>query len=307
MAGQAQMIRLLAMACRGESFTTEEVSTGNMSRRDILLPLLSVSDEEILKGSREATAYLAKNKNEQANTPSTAGDRPEEQRHPPPTSIRWSTFVFPAPALQALKAAVSATIPPPAQEGGEERVPFISTDDALSALLWQSITRTFDVASLANKPLGAVAASLRARLRPDEVRDGIRAHATKLAANTQGGVGVRVRVSSNTNNNHGLGPLTGVNLSSWAKEPCYDFDFGEVAMDSGEGGEGGSSKLPGLVLGRPAVVQRPVFTDDAWEGVVYLMPRRPDGEIAVLACLREEDMERMREDRELAKYGRHVG
>ncbi|KAK8116089.1 trichothecene 3-O-acetyltransferase [Apiospora sp. TS-2023a] len=357
MAGQAQMIRLLAKACRGESFTTEELSTGNLSRRDILMPILDVSDKEILKGSREATIYLAEDKDEQANTPSTAADRPEEQQHPPPTSIRWSTFIFPALALQALKASASATIPPPAQEDGGEQTPFISTDDALSALLWQSITRsrlprilssssspslaeptssttttltrtvdarpyvpglpraypgdaafkvssTFDAASLANKPLGAVAASLRARLRADEVRDGIRAHATKLAANAKDGVGVRVRVSNITNNNQGLGPSTGVNLSSWAKEPCYNFDFGEVTMDSDGGG---GSSLLGLELGRPAVVQRPVFIDDAWEGVVYLMPRRSDGEIAVLVCLREEDMERMREDGELARYGRYVG
>lgn len=377
MAGQAQMIRLLAKACRGEPFTAEELSTGNMSRSDILLPLLDVSDEEILKEPKEPTnAYLAEEKNDQANTPSAAAaaaaNRPEEQRRPPQTAIRWSTFTFPASALQALKTAASATMPPVQEEEEEEgeRTPFVSTDDALSALLWQSITRsrlprlptsstssspssaeptattttttltrtvdarryvpglpraypgdaackvssTADAASLANKPLGAVAASLRARLRPDEVRDevrdGIRAHAAQLA-----GVRVRVRVSgtdSKGGGSSGLDPSTGVNLSSWAKAPCYDLDLGDVAdldsEDGGGGGGGSGERLPrGLALGRPAVVQRPVFVDGAWEGLVYLMPRRPDGEIAVLACLREEDMERMREDGELARYGRYVG
>lgn len=366
MAGQAEMIRLLAKACRGEPFTTEELSTGNMSRRDILLPLLDVSDEELLRETgdgavavqpEEPAASLAEDKDDQVVTPSAAeaADRAETQRWPPQASVRWYTFTFPGPALQALKAAASATMPSTPEEEEENQVPFISTDDALSALLWKSITRsrlsrlpspspspssesttttltrtvdarrnvpglpraypgdaafkvtsTFGAASLACKPLGAVATELRARLRPDEVRDGIRAHATKLAARESGS---RARASDDNHNSGGgssadSDPSAGVNLSSWAKEPCYHFDFGQVTMDSSGGG---SSKSPELVLGRPAVVQRPVFIDDAWEGLVYMMPRRPDGEIAVLACLRQEDMERMREDGELAMYGQYVG
>ncbi|KAK7931415.1 trichothecene 3-O-acetyltransferase [Apiospora marii] len=264
MAGQAQMIRLLAKACRGEPFTTEELSTGNMPRSDILLPLLDIFDEEILKGSKEPIASLAEDKDDQANSPAAAAaaaDRPGEQRRPPQTPICWSTFIFSRPALQALKTAASATMPSAQEEEGEH-IPFISTDDALSALLWQSITRsrlprlsppspppspaepttttttttltrtvdarkyvpglspaypgdaackvssTFDAASLANKPLGAIAAALRARLRPDEVCDGIRAHATKLAR-ARDGARVRVNGDNSSSGSNSLDPSTG--------------------------------------------------------------------------------------------------
>lgn len=35
---------------------------------------------------------------------------------------------------------------------------------------------------------------------------------------------------------------------------------------------------------------------------MYFMPKRLDGEIAVMVCLREEDMGRLREDGEFKKY-----
>ncbi|KAK7942835.1 uncharacterized protein PG986_011948 [Apiospora aurea] len=345
LAGQAQMARLLAKACRGEPFSAEEVSTGNMPRRDILLPLLHLSDEELLEGPDSTTATGASeettddptegkdDQNDPSPTITAAPDHLEEHRRPPQAALRWSTFTFSSPALRALKAAATATMPSSPDVGDGERTPFISTDDALSALLWQSIarsrlarlpntttttttlTRTVDArryvaglphtypgdaafkvsstlspASLLSQPLGAVAAGLRARLRPHAVRDGIRVHISQLAKG-------RAADGGSNGGGGGLDPSTGVNLSSWAKESCYDFDFGS------DGGDG----LGVVGLGRPAVVQRPVFTDDVCESLVYLMPRRPDGEITALMCLRELDMERMREDSEMVRYGQYVG
>ncbi|KAK8097944.1 uncharacterized protein PG998_013430 [Apiospora kogelbergensis] len=233
MAGQAHMMRLLAKACRGEPFSAEELATGNMSRRDILQPLLGLSDEELLRKPADGIVPVRKRgetKDDRSNTSAAAAvgasvhlHGEQQPPHPPPAQPRWSTFVFPGPSLQALKATASATLPSPTDEEGQTPS-FISTDDALTALLWRSITRsrlprlssssttqmtrtvdarghvpglpraypgdaafkvssTSDAASLVAKPLDAVAAELRARLRPDEVRDGIRAHVAKLTSN----------------------------------------------------------------------------------------------------------------------------
>lgn len=78
---------------------------------------------------------------------------------------------------------------------------------------------------------------------------------------------------------------TDIMLSSWAKLGCYGLDFN-------------------LGLGKPEAVRRPQF--DPVESLIYLMPRAPDGEIAVGFCLRDEDMERLRADEEFAKYGKYI-
>ncbi len=75
-------------------------------------------------------------------------------------------------------------------------------------------------------------------------------------------------------------------LSSWAKYDCYDLDFN-------------------LGLGKPDAVRRPAFVPI--ESLFYLMPKRPDGEIAVALCLREEDLERLKSDKEFMKYANYVG
>ncbi|KAK8069704.1 hypothetical protein PG994_006320 [Apiospora phragmitis] len=324
MAGQTQIIRLLAKACRGEPFSTEELATGNMPRRDILLPLLHYPDEELLKrppgdgrprepitGRDSGRSSRRRTTTDPASSssitlvhlhlfrPSTTNPQSRRLGHDAlgrRRTRRTNPLHIDRRRPKRPPLAVHHAIPPPAP------ITIIPSSESSSTT---TLTRTVDarryvaglpptypgdaafkvsstsrVASLLSKPPGAVAAELRARLGPDEVHDGIRAHVAKLARSRAG--------SSGSSGGGGLDPSMGVNLSSWAKESCYDFDFG-----------GG--------LGRPAVVQRPVFIDDSWESLVYLMPRRPDGEIAVLVCLREEDMERMREDNEMARYGRWIG
>ena len=75
-------------------------------------------------------------------------------------------------------------------------------------------------------------------------------------------------------------------LSSWAKLDCYKLDFN-------------------LGLGKPVSVRRPQFVPV--ESLIYLMPKRLDGEIAVGICLTCEDMEGLRADEEFAKHGRYIG
>jgi hypothetical protein len=81
-------------------------------------------------------------------------------------------------------------------------------------------------------------------------------------------------------------PELDVRLSSWAKEKCCDLDFG---------------------FGKPTAVRRPRFAQGAREGLVYFLPKTLDGEIAVGVCLRDDDLERLKDDVEFSKFGTYVG
>ena len=293
MAGQSQIINLLAKACRDESFSSSELSIGNLNRKN-MIPILdnyvpgSELEHQIVKDSPIITAR-----------PVTPQSEPHERV--------WAYFAFSASSLAALKAHASKALP----QGS-----FVSTDDALSAFIWQSITRarlprystlseaqstlsrnvnmrrylsipstypgvivnstvhTSAIDTLAKAPLSTVAAQLRAALDPKALAYRTRALATLIS---QGG-----KASFAAGN----APELDVRLSSWAKERCYEYDFG---------------------FGKPEAVRRPRFTHGAREGLVYLLPKAPDGEIAVGLCLRNDDLERLRRDAEFAKFGTYVG
>ena len=77
-------------------------------------------------------------------------------------------------------------------------------------------------------------------------------------------------------------------LSSWAKENFYELDFNF-----------------GLGSSKPESVRRPQFSPI--EGLMCILPKRLDGELTVVICLRDEDMERLRTDEKFARYGKYIG
>lgn len=294
MTGQAQIIYLFSKACRGEPFTDEEISIGNLPRRYII-PLLD--DDELKPEHRperqKEAIFEGTSKTEAA------------------AQAEWGYFIFPDDALRALKS--QAMVP---RDLSPNDIAFLSTDDALSAFIWQSITRarmprltkptetrsvftrTVDARShlqlpetyaglvvfktssviecgaLVQEPLGFTASRLRRSLR--DVGYSTKAVATLLS---KGHTGTLPGTDA-------LEPSTGVNLSSWAKTRCYELDFGRV-------------------LGKPEAVRRPSFK--AWESLVYLMPNASNGEAAVAICLREDDMTRLRNDEEFTRFASYVG
>ena len=138
---------------------------------------------------------------------------------------------------------------------------------------------TSTLQQLVEEPLGGVASQLRAAVDP--VTSNL-AHKTRALATLLDRAPDKSVVS-----------LTGemdlsvdLKLSSWAKVDCYNLDFN-------------------LGLGKPEAVRRPQF--EPVESLIYLMPRAPDGEIAVAVCLRDEDMERLRKDEQFAIYGKYIG
>ncbi|KAK1765438.1 transferase family-domain-containing protein [Phialemonium atrogriseum] len=301
MTGQGQVMHLLSKACRNEPFTSEELSSGNLDRRTII-PFL----DDSYKPGPELSNQIVK-------PPPPTADATSEPRPPPPPppTCTWSYFTFSATSLAALKATATATLPPP--------TPFISTDDALTSHLWQSITRArlprlpspsppslltravdarrhlgvagtypgllqnmtyhaLPLSDLALSPPGSPASALRAGVA-DSAALGWR---TRALATAMG----RARDRAGFSFTATVEPGRDLMVSSWAGVGCFGMDFG-------------------LGLGGPEAVRRPRFVPV--EGLVYLMPRAPDGEIAVMVCLRDEDMERLRADGEFGRYARYVG
>ena len=293
MTGQGQLIDLLSKACRGEEFTSEELKFGNLPRHD-LVPLL---DDDYTPGPEVEHQIV---KPATSDPPSTTA---------PPANCSWKYFTFPAASLTAIKslAAESTTLPP----GG-----FISTDDALSAFIWQSIIRArlprldpiatttlcravdvrhafnlpdtyaglmqninyhpYTIADLVSLPLGVVASGLRLALDPAQLAYRTRALATVLTRSADKSI---VSFAAKVDSS------TDLMMSSWSKLDCYELDFG-------------------LGLGKPECVRRPQFTP--YECLSYLMPKRRDGEVTYGVSLRDEDMERLRGDEEFKKFATFI-
>ncbi|UQC87675.1 trichothecene 3-O-acetyltransferase [Colletotrichum lupini] len=263
--GQGQLIKLLSKACKGEDFTEEEIATGNLSRHNII-PLL-----DDFEGGLETDAMIIK----PSATPATA-----------PATCSWAYFDFSAASLSALKSLASETV----------KSGYITTDDALTAFIWQSISRirmgipqTFPaliqsmtknsmaIKDLVERPLGEAASQLRSAVDPTALSYGVRALATLMnqAADKS--------VFSFTGTLHLDRDLA---FSSWAKLDLYEHDFG-------------------LGLGKPESVRRPQFTPV--ESLGYLLPKALDGSIALAICLRDEDMNGLKKDELWLKYSKYIG
>jgi hypothetical protein len=138
---------------------------------------------------------------------------------------------------------------------------------------------TSSLQKLINEPLGIIASQLRSAVDPKTSTLGhdTQALATILSRSADKNI-VSITASLDLSRD--------IMLSSWAKFDFYHLDFG-------------------LGLGKPVAVRRPGFVPV--ESLIYLMPKRGDGEISVAVCIREEDEERLRADKEFVKYGTYIG
>lgn len=291
--GQDHIIRLFSKACRNEVFTDEEKSICNLSTTsNNTIPLL---DTPYDLPSTVSTYQLV--------TPQTSYGL-----NPPTCS--WAYFSFSKTSQEALKSTASQTCPPKS---------FISTDDALSAFIWKSVTsvrlarlnastqstfaravdvrqmlgistmhpgfvqnmtyNTFTFGELLSMPLGVLAASLRSKVDPTT---STLAHDTRALATILAQSEDRSCVSFAAS----LRSTSDVFFSSWVKMGAYGYDFGEG-------------------LGRAEAVRR--SRSHVTEGLMYLMPKSREGEVGLVACLSEEDMLALRKDGEFARFAEFVG
>lgn len=292
MVGQAQIMHLLSKACHGLSFTEAQLFHGNLERPTVI-PLLD---------NYESGPELARHLAATGTVPS---------RETEPVRCVWASFTFRPSSLTTLKSIAVETLPSGSC--------YVSTDDALSAFIWQSIMRvrdhrlpsdvdttfaravdvrsyvgvpatytgmvqnmtytTYTLQEVVALPLGEIASRLRSALEPST---------TILPFHTRA---LATYLHSQADKSH-VSPASSLDfsidviVSSWAKTDSYalDFNFG---------------------LGKPEAVRRPWFTP--LQSFVYFMPRKRDGEIALAVCLGEEDMERLTADTQFTLYARHDG
>jgi hypothetical protein len=310
MTGQGQVMNLLSKACRGERFSDEEIRVGNLDRKN-LIPQLGDQwrsgpelDMQILKD----TDVAEESKDDRATAPA-----PDISRNLglTPAKCSWKYFNFSALSLEILKDKATKSLP--------EDTLYITTDDALSAFIFQSILRarsirlspyttvklsravdvrrylhvpatypgilqnltyhSYSLFSLLSLPLGAIAANMRSRVDPNICTLAYDTRSLATFACKSGNM-TKINFTATMDLN------SDVMLSSWSKIEGYEMDFG-------------------LGLGKPIAVRRPAFVPV--ESLMYLMPKGLDGSIALAACLREEDLERLQSDDEFRKVVRYIG
>lgn len=313
-AGQAHIIRLLSKACSTEHFTNEELSVANELRHD-KVPLL---DESYTPGPELAHQLVPPPLlNPTPEGPSSSGPLPSL----PASKHTWSYFTFSSAALAALKSISLTSLPPNSASS------FVSTDDALTAFIWQSITRvrlprlqsssTIDMTPNSIKLTRAV--DVRRYLGISPSYPGLMQNMTYhsyllsqlvsaplgvIAANLRSAVDPNTStlvhdtralatVLSRSNDKSRISFTASIDLekdimlSSWSK---FDFLW-ELEF--------------GLGLGKPEAVRRPQFTPV--ESLIYSMPKARDRGVAVGMCLRDEDLEKLKGHEEFAKYAEYVG
>ncbi|KAG6904968.1 hypothetical protein DXG01_005908 [Tephrocybe rancida] len=265
---QHQVMFLLHKACRGEAFTSEELELGNRTRGEAV-PLFDDSYDL----GREVQRWTVK--------PAV----PADKGAPPPPKVTWANFSFSPSSLSSLKSHATQTLP--------EGAAYISTDDALSALIFRSVLRArLSRLSLSLSPSTqttfARAVDVRRYLSlppkypgllqsmsylsypvqqlveaplgaiAHALRTLVDPHTSQLAHDARALATAlhRAQDKGSLSVTAALDLGTDVMLSSWAKENSYELDFG-------------------LNLGTPEAVRRPCF--DLVESLVYLLPRTREG------------------------------
>ena len=299
--GLFQCMRLFAKALRGEEFSDVEIQQGNRDRRN-LIPLLG-PNEPLLDHSHLKRPPLSMDERQQQQAP--VNPRPP---------AAWYCFRFPASKLAQLKALANDDI---SREPFDPSIPFVSTNDAVSAFCW--------------KRVGAV--RLNRRQRPDDFSKFSRAMDVRRAMQVpkeymgQMGYNATCRLTFRDLEKASLGTTASIlrktvkevnteySARSWvtfiANEPDKstimfggafnpDTDIGlsslaHVELHSAEFG----------VLGKPELVRRPNFLP--LESCVYLWAQTAAGDLDVLMCLNEADVNALKRDREWQESAEFIG
>jgi hypothetical protein len=293
---QDQIAYLLDKACNGIPFTDEEVRIGNLRRETIVEPF----PDDWLPPSGSIFSPQPK--------PEMVEDAGAETKKADTAELRWTEIVFDGPALLALKTEVTKDL----------SIGFVSTDDILTALVWQGLARarlarlplktestigravnprkylgipatypgyitnnaysSDTLFNLAHRPLGDIATELRSAVNPET---------SGLGESTREFATMLYR-AENKNDLSMIGALDldrDLMLSSWAGFRGYQFDFG-------------------MGLGQPVLFRR---TDQAMvPSLAFFLPKRDDGEWVLSICLRVDDLECLRRDPVFNKYGRFI-
>ncbi|PSR99102.1 transferase family-domain-containing protein [Coniella lustricola] len=290
MNGMSSIILLYAQALRGESFSASVVEYGNRDRRNII-QLLGPEDEKL------DSSKLMK--------PRIYRDQPQG----------WIYFHVSNQSLSQLKSLTST---PDEDILRDQRPPWVSTDDVLTALIYTRVTAarlkrvkptpkvTFCRAINARRVMGInqeyfghlvwcvntevaldsplattdfIGLARRLRFDLNSVRPAeIQSFATALDALEDKG---EMSCGASLNTNEGFDLV----VSSWAGTRLSEALFGG--------------------FGKPVFCKRPNF--GPVEGLVYIQPKTLEGHLEVALCLNTEDIQALQVDETFMHYAEYIG
>ncbi|KAL2810515.1 transferase family-domain-containing protein [Aspergillus granulosus] len=293
--GLFQCMQLFAKALRGETFSDVEVEQGNRDRRT-LIPLLGPG-EPMLDHSH-------------LRCPPTAAS--SSNPPPPRAPAAWHFFRVPAVNVSKIKAQANSDL---RNEGSS--IPFVSTNDALSAFLWKRLSGVRLARSNNPAELTKFSRALDAR----------RAMGISSEYMGQMGYNATTRISFGELDNMSLGSAAALlrtkvqemntthSIRSWATFIAGTADKSTIMFGGkfNPDTDIGVSSLAHVELytcdfgplGRPELVRRPNFRP--LEGCVYFWSRTEQGDIDVLTCLNEIDIRGLREDSEWKGNTEYIG
>lgn len=292
-----QVINMFATACRGDKILDADIEAGNIDRQGSL-PSLRPHEHQLdhsnmmFKAAADAGHYAI----------------PDKIISNP---IRWAYHHFPQEKLVELKAEALSLAHP-----DRSRL-FVSTDDAVTALVWQAITKA-RLPRLESNGQTSLMRSINSRrklnppLAAETIQNVITATytafsleevATKLPLST---LAIQLRKELEAIDDHHVRSVMTF-LRSIKNESSVGFDASEGPNDITVSS---FAKFPiwddfGPLLGKPEFARRPTLTP--MDGLVYIMPRNPDGSFDVAISIRDEDLERMRVDEKWNHYTEFIG
>lgn len=296
--------RMLAKTLSGEPLSETELTHGNQPR-DRVIPLLGDDYQpEFGPGTELDNVYV-----KDTTFTTATGYAAIDMTSPP----RWVYLNFRAESLHRLKDAAT-------RHGLDSRTPYITTDDALCALLWQRVNKTRHARlrsytsrlgrvvnvrrcfgldgylgnmgdtveytyeaglDIWEQPLGAVASRLRAGVQAQQYDGVIKHHMQALATMLD-------RYEGGDKGKLCFGANMDFNkdlyVSSYTKVfPCCAWSFGPL-------------------LGVPEVGRRPQLANSALPGLFMFMPKSKAGDLAVAVALSEVDIATLRRDEVLLSF-----
>ncbi|KIH87133.1 hypothetical protein SPBR_04968 [Sporothrix brasiliensis 5110] len=324
MVGQTAVVDWLAQACRGEAYSADDLAVGNGDRAGAV-DLLDegAGDPFALIPEQVLPVEEGESESESEGNGAQPGEAPETGPPTPPPPIAWSYFHVSQTALEALKDEATRTLP---KAGG---IPFVSTNDALSAFLWQAILRarrarltSTSTSTSSSPPLSTFARAVNVRrhlgLPPNypALLQNMTIHTHPVAWVCDASLGAasaqlraallqpdrlreRTRALATCLEKHT--EQAGRRLSFVGP---VDAAAGGLMLSSWTTAPGVDTDF-GLGGQRPVAVRRPQFTPV--ESLAYLMPADGDGTVAVGVCLRAADLANLQADPEFTKYAQYVG
>ncbi|KAF2663501.1 hypothetical protein BT63DRAFT_430349 [Microthyrium microscopicum] len=317
--GLGRIVDLFGRLCHGGIIKEGEIEWANRHRKS--LTTLQQSDDDTQY--RQMLTIDSDSKNE-AKPPKTTQSRAS-------VATTWAYIHFSGDKLAQMKKLASQGLHPSLSEtptgtkdqsASNNRPKWISTDDALSAFLWQRIAASRASRYTGSSPDASKTILCRAvNARPQLQLTGssfylghmvtcTRTSIPLQALRTQplAAVASKLRKSLTEENEHTLRSYLSF-IDSYKDKSLISFttrmDFSRDVLFSSWAGMNTYSVDFGPLLQFPCCIRRPRWSSA--EGFVYLMPKARDQSIDAAICLHNEDWEVLREDETLEEFGEYIG